>query len=226
MDRVFKAEEAVLQLRDELAALEEELDGEDAAYRQLLADQEEERAQHLPVVKRFQKAVDAVQGRAKDLRKKITAQRAGIKYDTTSLSKAEERHADLELTTQDEYKLDESKGLMKRLRLQLMRRRRDLEELEIQFEQLLTPPEGSKGAEGIIAHRRILQMEDEAEQRQEQLEARTKELDQAIADKEAELQAAEDYLDQAIFLLGEDCYQQRIAEPALAALYPKIDRTV
>jgi len=226
MERVFKAEEAVLQLREELAALEEELDEEDAGYRQMLADHAEEREQQLPVVRRFQKAVDAVQGRAKDLRKKITGQRAAIKYDSTSLKKAEERHADLELTTQDEYKLDESKGLMKRLRLQLMRRQRDLEELEIQFEQLLTPPEGSKGAPGILAHRRLLQMEDEEEQRKEHLETKSRELDQAIADKEGELQAAEDYLDQAIFLLGEDCYQQRIPEPALAALYPKIDRTV
>jgi hypothetical protein len=226
MDRVFKAEEAVLQLREDLAALEEELDEEDAGYHQLVADHEAEREQHLPVVRRFQKAVDAIQGRAKDLRKRLTAQKAAIKYDTASLAKAEERHADLELTTQDEYKLDESRSLVKRLRLQMMRRQRDLEELEIQFDQLLTPPEGSKGAPGILAHRRLLEMEDQQEQRKEQLEARTRELDQAIADKEAELQAAEDYLDQAIFLLGEDCYQQRIPEPALAALYPKIDRTV
>lgn len=226
MDRVFKAEEAVLQHREDLAALEVELDEEDNSYRQLVADHEEERERQLPVVRRFQKAVDAIQGRAKDLRKRITTQKAAIKYDGASLAKAEERHADLELTTQDEYKLDESKGLVKRLRLQMMRRHRDLEELELQFNQVLTPPEGSKGAPGILAHRRILEMEDEEEQRKEQLETRTRELDQAIADKEAELQAAEDYLDQAIFLLGEDCYQQRIPEPALAALYPKIDRTV
>lgn len=226
MDRVFKAEEAVLARREELAALEEELDAEDTGYQELLAAHEEERAHQAELVRRFQKAVDAIQGRAKELRKRITAQKAAIKYDSTSLAKAEERHADLELTTQDEYKLDESKTLLKRLRLQLMRRQRDLEDLEIQFDQLLTPPEGSKGAPGILAHKRILQMEDEAEQAKEQLEARTAELDQAIADKEAELQAAEDYLDQAIFLLGEDCYNQRIPEPSLAAMYPKIDRTV
>jgi hypothetical protein len=226
MDRVFKAEEAVSRLREELAGLEDELNEEDTSYQELLAGHDEERGPLLETVKRFQKAVDAIQGRSKDLRKKIHGQKAAIKYDTISLGKAEERHADLELSTTDEYKLDESKSLVKRLRLQIMRRTRDLEELEIQFNQLLSPPEGTKGAPGVLAHKRLVEMEMEAEQRKENLETRTTELEQAIADKEGELQAAEDFLDQAIFLLGEDCYQQRIPEPALAALYPKIDRTV
>ncbi|HEY8206162.1 MAG TPA: hypothetical protein VIG99_01685 [Myxococcaceae bacterium] len=226
MERVFKAEDAVAQLREDLVGLEAELNEEDGGYQEMAAAHEEERGQLTETLKRYQKAVDAILGRSKDLRKKITAQKAGIKYDNTSLRKAEERHADLELETNDEYKLDESKGLVKRLRLQIMRRTRDLEELQIQLDTLLSPPEGTKGAPGILAHRRLMELEDEAEQRKEALDARTSELDQAITDKEAELQAAEDFLDQAIFLLGEDCYQQRIPEPALAALYPKIDKAV
>ncbi|HYV44516.1 MAG TPA: hypothetical protein VFA20_06615 [Myxococcaceae bacterium] len=226
MERVFKAEEAVAHLREEIQSLEDELNEEDTAYQEMLAAHEEERGPLMETVKRYQRAVDAIQGRSKDLRKKIHAQKAAIKYDTISFGKAEQRHADIELSTTDEYKLDESKGLVKRLRLQLMRRQRDLEELEIQFNQLLSPPEGTKGAAGVLAHKRLMEMEMEAEQRKESLDARTTELEQAITDKEGELQAAEDFLDQAIFLLGEDCYQQRIPEPALAALYPKIDRTV
>src|SRR5438477_434786 len=87
MERVFKAEEAVARLRQELAALEEELDGEDSGYQELLAAHGEERGQLAETVKRFQKAVDAIQGRSKELRKRITAQKAGIKYDATSLGK-------------------------------------------------------------------------------------------------------------------------------------------
>jgi chromosome segregation ATPase len=226
MDRVFKAEEVVARLREEMKALEDELNEEDAAYQEMLAAHEEERGPLQETMKRYHKAIEAIQGRSKDLRKKIQAQKAAIKYDTVSFGKAEQRHHDLELSTTDEYKLDESKGLVKRLRLQLMRRQRDLEELEIQFNQLLSPQEGTKGAPGVLAHKRMMEMEMEAEQRKEALDALTAEIDQAIAEKEAELQAAEDFLDQAIFLLGEDCYQQRIPEPALAALYPKIDRTV
>src|SRR4051794_15800990 len=97
MDRVFKAEEAVARLREELQTLEAELNDEDTAYQELLASHEEERGPLMETVKRYQKAVDAIQGRSKDLRKKIHAQKAAIKYDTISFGKAEERHADLEL---------------------------------------------------------------------------------------------------------------------------------
>jgi hypothetical protein len=38
------------------------------------------------------------------------------------------------------------------------------------------------------------------------------------------VQAAEDYLDQAIFLLAEECYTKRLPDPALSALYPRIDK--
>ena len=51
-----------------------------------------------------------------------------------------------------------------------------------------------------------------------------KELDDAIAAKEEEVKAAEDFLDQALFLLGEEVYGERIADPALAALYLRLDR--
>jgi hypothetical protein len=50
------------------------------------------------------------------------------------------------------------------------------------------------------------------------------ELDQAIAQKEEEIQAAEDYLDQALFLLGEEVYKQRISDAQLAPFYPRLDR--
>ena len=36
--------------------------------------------------------------------------------------------------------------------------------------------------------------------------------------------AAEDFLDQSLFLLGEDVYASRIPDAALAALYPRLDR--
>src|SRR4051812_44408667 len=128
MERMFKAEDAVAQLRETLKALEEELNGEDAGYREMMAAHHEERLQLQETQKRYQKAVDAIVGRSRDLRKKISAQKAAIKYDSTTMKKAEQRHADLELQTTDQYKLDESKGMMKRLRVQIMRRTRDMEE--------------------------------------------------------------------------------------------------
>lgn len=49
------------------------------------------------------------------------------------------------------------------------------------------------------------------------------ELDQATAAREQETRAAEDFLDQSLFLLGEDVYASRIQDAALAAFYPRLD---
>jgi oligoendopeptidase F len=67
-------------------------------------------------------------------------------------------------------------------------------------------------------------MEDEMNVRKEAHEQAMAEIDRAIGEKETEVKAAEDYLDQALFLLGEDVYAQRIADAQLAPFYPRLDR--
>lgn len=224
MDRVFKAEDAVLARRDELAQLEQQMNDEDAAYHDFHAEQAVEREKQEKVVKQWKKAVDAIQGRVKDLRKKVASLRATLRYEGDNLKKAERRHHDLELTTTDPRKLDQSRDLLKRMRLALMRKQRDLEEMESEFNLVLTPRPGQPGAAGILAHKRLLEMEDEAEERKLQFEEAMADLEAAIAAKEEEVRAAEDYLDQAVFLLGEDCYTHRVPDPMLAPFYPKIDK--
>lgn len=223
MERVYKAEDAVLARRDELAELEAQMNDEAAAYEQYLADLEAERAEQQQITRQFKKAVDAIQGRVKEIRKKIGTLRATVRYDKLGIKKMEQRHAELEMSTLDPKVLELSKQNLKKVRLATMRKERDLEELEQEFEVILTPPAGQPGAAGILAHKRLLILEDEAEDRRLAQEERMAELDQIIAAKEAELKAAEDYLDQAVFMLGEDVYTTRIAEPSLAALYPRLD---
>jgi len=224
MDRVFKAENAVLVRRDELAGLEQQLDDEDAAYQDFLAQQEEERGRQEKIVKQWKKAVDAIQGQVKELRKKLASARAKLRYDQGNLKKAEARHHDLELITTDPKKLDQSRELLKKMRLSLLRQQRDLEEMESGFNLLLTPRPGQPGAAGLLAHKRLLEMEDEAEERRLAVEETFAALDASIASKKVEVQAFEDYLDQALFLLGEECYTERIPDPMLAPFYPRIDK--
>src|SRR5581483_1938273 len=115
----------------------------------------------------------------------------------------------------DQKKVMLSRDMLKKSRLHTMRKQRYIEELEREFETLLTPRPGQPGAQGILAHKRLLEMEDEAETRKADHEQRMQELDQLIA--------AEDYLDQAVFLLGEEVYGARINDPALAPFYPRLD---
>src|SRR3954470_13731024 len=66
MDRVYRAEEAVVARRDELAALEQEMNDHDAAWQDYLAQQAEERGGHQVVVKKWKKAVEAIESKVKD----------------------------------------------------------------------------------------------------------------------------------------------------------------
>jgi hypothetical protein len=69
----------------------------------------------------------------------------------------------------------------------------------------------------------MLDLEDEMSAPKAALDQAMAEPDQAIAEKETELQAAEDYLDQTLFLLGEDVFAQRIPDALLAPFYPRLD---
>src|SRR6185436_8903839 len=113
---------------------------------------------------------------------------------------------------------------LKKMRLIQMRKQREIEEIEAEFNAVLTPKPGQPGAQGILAHKRLIEMEDEAEDRKVDHEQKMKDLDKAIGDKEEEVRAAEDYLDQALFLLGEEVYSSRINDPVLAPLYPRLDQ--
>ncbi|AKF81988.1 hypothetical protein SAMN05443572_10378 [Myxococcus fulvus] len=224
MDRVYKAEEAVVARREELAGFEQEMNDEDAAYQAFLDEQEQEKAGHQAIVRKWKKAVDAIDGKVKDLRKTLASKRAELRYAADALIKMEKKIEDMELTRQDPARIDTARTNLKKNRLTQMRLGREVEDLEERLSTALTPEPGQPGAPGILAHKRLLEMEDEAEARKEEHEARMVEIDQSIATLEEQVKAAEDYLDQALFLLGEDVYAQRIADPQLAAFYPRLDR--
>ncbi len=225
MERVLRAEQLVLARRDELQALEAQMNEEDAAFQDFVSDVKASRVQDEELVKKWKKAVDAIDGRVKATRKKLASLRAEGRYAARGMKTLEAKHAELEMTAaHDTKKIDLSKDNIKKLRIVNMRRAREIEELERDLQQILTPDPGAPGAPGILAHRRILEREDEQEQRKADLDASLEALDEAVVKKEEEVQAAEDYLDQATFLLGEEVYAQRLADPALAALYPKIDK--
>jgi DNA repair exonuclease SbcCD ATPase subunit len=224
MERVYRAEEALVARRDELAALEQEMNDEDAAWQDFLARYQTEREQHMAVVMKWKKAVDAVENQLKELRKRLASRKADLRYSKGALAKLEKKHADLELTTRDEHSLAVSRDNLKKVRLQQMRLTREVENLTYEVGQALTPHPGQPGAAGLIAHKQVLELDEQMEERKATFEQTMAEIDQAIADKETELQAAEDYLDQALFLLGEDVYAQRIHDSQLAPLYPRLDR--
>jgi chromosome segregation ATPase len=224
MDRVYRAEEALVARQGELAALEQEMNDEDLANQEFLANQADEKTEQLVTIKKYKKAVDAIEGKVRDMRKALSSKKAELRYGQDGLKKLEAKINDMEMTRRDPMEIATARENLKKNRLKLMRQARDIEALQDDVNNALTPLPGQLGAPGILAHKRLLEMQDQADERAEVFAQRMAEIDQAIGQKEGELQAAEDYLDQALFLLGEEVYKQRISDAQLAPFYPRLDR--
>ncbi|MEW6431951.1 MAG: hypothetical protein AB1730_10630 [Myxococcota bacterium] len=225
MEAVFAAEDEVLAIREEIESIEAEMNEADAEYQDFLAQQDAEREEQMAIIKKWRAAVAGVEVRSRDLKKKLSSLKAAFRYQKVSLKRQEEKHKDLELREgHDAKKIALSRENLKKARLHIMREQRHVEELEWEFNQVLTPRPGQPGAQGILAHKRILEMEDEAEEKKFEHEERMKEFDGVLAQKDEELKAAEEALDGCLFDLGEECYAERIPHPALNPLYPRLDK--
>lgn len=225
MDAVFAAEDEVLAIRQEIEGIEAEMNEADAEYQDFLAQQDAEKEEQMAIIKKWRAAVAGVEVRSRDLKKKLSSLKAAFRYQKVSLKRQEEKHKDLELREgHDAKKIALSRENLKKARLHIMREQRHVEELEWEFNQVLTPRPGQPGAQGILAHKRILEMEDEAEEKKFEHDERMKEFDGVLAQKDEELKAAEEELDGCLFDLGEECYAERIPHAELNPLYPRLDK--
>lgn len=225
MQKVFEMEDALVAQREELAGLEEEMNQEATANQEFLDQQKEEIAAQTLIIKKWRSAVAGVEVRSRDLKKTLSSQKAAHRYQKISMKRAEERHKEMELREgHDLKKLMVSKENLKKSRLHLMRDQRHIEELEYEFTSVLTPRPGQVGAQGILAHKRILEMEDEAEEREADHVERMKALEAALAAKDEEIKAAEEDLDAALYELGEETYADRVGHAALTPMYARLDK--
>jgi hypothetical protein len=225
LEAVFAAEDTVLAERDQSKAIEDEINAVDSDYRTLLDNYTDERAEMKEVCNRFKAAVAGVEVRTRDMKKKLSALKAALRYNKVSAGKAEERHKDLELREgHDAKKISLSAANLKKTRLQIMRDQRNIDEIEWDFNQILTPRAGQQGAQGILAHKRILEIEDEEEEAEFNHKETMKRLDAELHEKDLDVKACEEELDNALFDLGVEAYAERIAHPKLSPLYARLDK--
>src|SRR5690606_2409060 len=96
MERVYRAEEALVARRDELAALEQQMNDEDAAWQDFQAEQDAERARHEAVVQKWKKIVDAIDSKVRTTRRKLSGRKADLRYAKEGLAKLEEKTKEME----------------------------------------------------------------------------------------------------------------------------------
>jgi chromosome segregation ATPase len=166
MEAVFAAEDDVLARRTEMEGFEDEMNQEDAAWQDFLEQQEVEKGELKAVINKWRGAVIGVESRSRDMKKKLSSLKAAFRYQKDSLKRAEISHKEMEIREgHDVKKINLSRENLKKSRLHIMREQRNLEELEWELNQVLTPRPGQQGAQGILAHKSVLEMEDERQVR-------------------------------------------------------------
>ncbi len=223
-DRVIKAAEKLEALQVEQQEIETAINEEDAAYAEFREACEEEMAQCEAIVAKYKKIVSAAESKAKALeaamvtkRKDAQAGRIALERLQASIKQAEE------FGEHDKVKVMQLN--MKKAKLDVMKRAREADEMQAEYDKVMNPEVGA-GAEGIRARRRQKDLELQLEERTEQHNHLIGELTEQLAVKDDAVAAAQDYYEKSLYLLGEEVYRARIADPMLSAFYPKIDKTV
>ncbi|MBS2031635.1 MAG: hypothetical protein JST54_27310 [Deltaproteobacteria bacterium] len=224
MDRVLKAEETLAAREEELKGIEGAMDEEEGAYNEFREAVEAEKAELEPMLEKYKKSVNFAEDKLKKAKEKIASKENDIKHAKLSVQKEEAKLKNAE-ELGDKVRAEASRGSIKMARMDVMRRQREINEMKAEADKILFPEDDSPASEAIRAKGRIVDLEKQLEERVEQYNAALAELDASAADKEQEIQAAREYYDQAIFLLGEEVYNLRINDPALVPIYLKLDRS-
>lgn len=223
MERVLTAEENLVTHEEELKQIEQAMDEEEAAYSEFRQVCEDEKTELGATIEKYKKVIAHAESKYKAAREKIASKENDLKHAKLSAKKEEEKlQAAEELG--EKAKVESSKTSLKHIRMDVMRRQREIREMTEQADKIFMPEDDSPGSVAVRAAGRVKDLDKQLEERVEQYNAALAELDQQAAEKEQEIQAAREYYDQAIFLLGEEVYSLRVNDPALVPLYLKLDR--
>jgi chromosome segregation ATPase len=222
IDRVYKAEEQLEKYQSEVQDIQAQIAEQEQALTEFKQACDAEFAELEVLVNKFKRSVDGAEGKVKGMRSKLASMEADLRYSKLSTKREEDRVKDWEETGEGE-KAAAGHTNLKRLRLDIMRRQREINDMREEIDKVMNPQSGI-GAEGIRARRRIMELEDQLTVREEEFNQAVTALQEQLNVKQEELNGAQDYYDKSIAILGEDVYQARIADPALSALYPKLDR--
>jgi myosin heavy subunit len=223
MQRVLRAEELLLARRRELEELKQRVAKQQATWRELQARLEHGRAKQEAVLEQHKGQVQGVLRHSKSLRRQRTARREELLAARQKREQLEARYSERLEAGVSLERLTRAREQLERQQATQLRLADQLAQVEEALQQVLTPEPGQPGGPGVLAHRRLLELEQEAQLHEQEHERWLAELEQAIADKEAEIQAAEEFLEQALFLLGEEVYALRLPDPELAVYYLRLD---
>lgn len=224
IDLVIQAAEKLENYQLELQEIEASMDEEEEAYKEFQAAVEAESAECQELIEKHIKPVKLAESKAKAIESTLVTKRKDLGVARQNLSKLDKQIKQWEA---DGYldKAKENRMRYKNLKMDFLKRNRECEELQEQYESIMNPDSGP-GVEGIRARRRQIDLDQQMDERADEYNERIQELeDQATTAERNASEAQREYEDR-VMDLGEEVYGKRIADPALAALYPRIDKLV
>ena len=224
IERVILAAEKLENHQLELQEVEASMDEEEEAYKEFQAAVEEEAAQCQELIEKHIKPVKLAESKAKAIETALVSKRKDLGVARHNLSKLDKQIKQWEA---DGYldKAKDNRMRYKNLKMDFLKRNRECEELQEQYESIMNPDSGP-GVEGIRARRRQIDLDQQMDERAEEYNERMQELEDQAADTEQNIADAQRDYEDRIMDLGEEVYGKRVADPALAALYPRIDKLV
>lgn len=222
IERAARAGELWEQRQLELRDIEDAMDAEEQAYNEFREACEAESAQCQELVDQFPKQVQMAESKAKSLEAKVFTKRKDVASSARALEKYERQIAELMELGQAE-KAQSARATLKHAKLDLMKRSREVDDLQVEYDKIMNPDSGP-ASEAIRARRRQRDLEAQLDERTEAYNAIITELNDQAAAKDEEVKAARKAYEQALVHLGAEVFKLRIADPALAAFYPKIDK--
>jgi len=223
LERVLTAEETLVVREEELKAVNGAMDEEEAAYTEFCQAVEEEQAQLQEMTIEFKKAIASAEIRYKSSREKIASKENDLKHAKLSCQKEEVKIGEMQHRG-EKAKATMATASLKNLRMDVMRRQREIREMSEEAEAIVNPTADDGPSNAIRARSRIKDLDNQLVDREKSYNEALGELDQQASEKEAEIAAARDYYDQAIFLLGEEVYHARVNDTVLVPMYLKLDR--
>ena len=222
IEEVIKAAEAYEARQVELKDIEDAMDSEEASYNEFreACTSEDEECQAL--VEMHAKAVQFAEKKARAIEANLVRKRKDVAASRGALTKVEKQVRDLDYLGEVE-KVKPARENLKRAKLDLMKRSRECEDLQNEYDKIMNPESGP-AAEAIRARRRQKDLEMQLEERTEAYNVAVTDLGREAAAKDEEVAAAKKHFETLVYRLGEQVYRARIADPALAAFYPKIDK--
>lgn len=223
LDAFRKAKDSLADRRVELEFIQGEIESNRHNREQNISDLKKEIAELKASVKVYEKTIGVKKDKAGPLKTKL----AGGEYDLKFVEKAleEEKQNKRKAGEKEDFdKAERCEEKIKALKIDILKRRGQLDQLRAEIRQFESPADEAKGSIEEIQAQIEEQEAELADLEQEGGGELQRDLERQEAEKLKDVKRSEMHLEDTIADLGENLYEKRAAHPVLDKYYADIDR--